>query len=221
LTQIGYHRRILLSEGLVKLKKSHMMWLGGTDYFWIAFTETEVKGGKEKKKTRHLLLVFRGVYLAHLDPRCAWICHVCFGWCVWLHPIFILRRQAYSAYLDPWCVGICHVYFGWSSRYVPRLLSKEFCVSIRLVASLKGTPKASQASREGGCGVVGWQGLKMDSGDIADLMPRFTRRPSGVEDNAFPRRGGWWGLARQDDLRYVIIKSKVVSLICIYVYVIS
>jgi hypothetical protein len=30
----------------------------------------------------------------------------------------------------------------------------------------------------------------MKSGDIADLMPRFMRRPSGVEDNAFPRRGG-------------------------------
>jgi hypothetical protein len=28
----------------------------------------------------------------------------------------------------------------------------------------------------------------MDSGNIADLMPRFMRRPSGVEDNAFPRR---------------------------------
>jgi hypothetical protein len=53
----------------VKLKKSHVMWLGGTDYFGTTFTETEVKGGKEKKKMRHLLLVFRGVYLAHLDPR--------------------------------------------------------------------------------------------------------------------------------------------------------
>jgi hypothetical protein len=28
----------------------------------------------------------------------------------------------------------------------------------------------------------------MDSGDIVDLTPHFTRRPSGVEDNAFPRR---------------------------------
>jgi hypothetical protein len=37
--------------------------------------------------------------------------------------------------------------------------------------------------------VAGWQGLKMDSGDIADLTPHFTRRPSGVEDNAFPKRG--------------------------------
>jgi hypothetical protein len=53
------------------------------------------------------------------------------------------------------------------------------------------------------------------------LIPHFMRRPSGVEDNAFPRRGGWWGLAHQDDLRYVIIKSKAVSLICIYVHVIS
>jgi hypothetical protein len=30
----------------------------------------------------------------------------------------------------------------------------------------------------------------MDSGDIADLMLHFTRRPFGVEDNAFPRREG-------------------------------
>jgi hypothetical protein len=65
------------------------------------------------------------------------------------------------------------------------------CVSTRLVAPImKVAPRASQASREGGCGVAGWQGLKMDSGDIADLMPRFTRRPSGIEDNAFLRRGG-------------------------------
>jgi hypothetical protein len=66
-----------------------------------------------------------------------------------------------------------------------------FCVSIRLVApTMKVAPRASQASREGGCGVAGWQDLKMESGDIAYLTPRFIRRPSGVEDNAFPRRGG-------------------------------
>jgi hypothetical protein len=56
---------------------------------------------------------------------------------------------------------------------------------------MKVAPRASQASQEGGCGVAGWQGLKMDSGDIADLMPRFMKRPSDVEDNAFPRKGGW------------------------------
>jgi hypothetical protein len=49
-----------------------------------------------------------------------------------------------------------------------------FCVSIRLVASTtEVAPRRSQASSEGGCCVVGWQGLKMDSGDIADLTPRF------------------------------------------------
>jgi hypothetical protein len=32
--------------------------------------------------------------------------------------------------------------------------------------------RASQASREGGCGVAGWQGLKTESGDIADLTPQ-------------------------------------------------
>jgi hypothetical protein len=55
---------------------------------------------------------------------------------------------------------------------------------------MKVAPRASQASREGGCGMVGWQDLKTESGDIADLTPRFMRRPSGIEDNAFPRRGG-------------------------------
>jgi hypothetical protein len=29
----------------------------------------------------------------------------------------------------------------------------------------------------------------MDSGDIADLMPHFMRRPFGVEDNAFSKKG--------------------------------
>jgi hypothetical protein len=65
------------------------------------------------------------------------------------------------------------------------------CVSTRLMApTMKVARRESQASREGGCGVAGWQGLKMDSGDIADLKPHFTRRPSGVENNAFPRREG-------------------------------
>jgi hypothetical protein len=64
------------------------------------------------------------------------------------------------------------------------------CVLTRLVALImKVAPRASQASREGGCGVAGWQGLKTESGDIADLMPRFTRRPFGVEDNAFFKKG--------------------------------
>jgi hypothetical protein len=30
----------------------------------------------------------------------------------------------------------------------------------------------------------------MDSGDIVDFMPCFMRKPSGVEDNAFLRKGG-------------------------------
>jgi hypothetical protein len=45
--------------------------------------------------------------------------------------------------------------------------------------------RASQASREGGCGVVGWQGLKMDSGDIAYLMPHLTRRPLALRTTPF------------------------------------
>jgi hypothetical protein len=40
---------------------------------------------------------------------------------------------------------------------------------------MKVAPRASQASREGGCGVAGWQGLKTESGDIADLMPHFKK----------------------------------------------
>jgi hypothetical protein len=64
------------------------------------------------------------------------------------------------------------------------------CVLTRLVAlTMKVAPRASQASREGGSGVAGWQGLKTESGDIADLMPRFMRRPSGIEDNAFFKKG--------------------------------
>jgi hypothetical protein len=63
-------------------------------------------------------------------------------------------------------------------------------VSQSLVPKAEGAPISGLASREGGSGVAGWQGLKMDSGDIVDLMPHFTRRPSGVEDNAFPRWGG-------------------------------
>jgi hypothetical protein len=60
------------------------------------------------------------------------------------------------------------------------------CVSTRLMApTMKVARRASQASREGGCGVAGWQGLKMDSGDIADLTPHFTRRPSRVETMPF------------------------------------
>jgi hypothetical protein len=78
--------------------------------------------------------------------------------------------------------------------YALRLLSGDsLCLNqvCWLVApKIKKVPRASQASREGGCGVAGWQGLKMDSGNIADLIPHFMRRPSGVEDNAFPRRGG-------------------------------
>jgi hypothetical protein len=46
-------------------------------------------------------------------------------------------------------------------------------VSIRLVAlTMEVAPRACQASREVGCGVAGWQDLKMESGNIADLTPR-------------------------------------------------
>jgi hypothetical protein len=54
--------------------------------------------------------------------------------------------------------------------------SESICVSIRLVAPKEEVPISSLASHEGGCGVAGWQGLKMDSGDIADLMPCFYKK---------------------------------------------
>jgi hypothetical protein len=46
-------------------------------------------------------------------------------------------------------------------------------VSQSLVPKAEGVPISGLASQEGGSGVAGWQDLKMDSGDIADLMPHF------------------------------------------------
>jgi hypothetical protein len=52
-------------------------------------------------------------------------------------------------------------------------IRRMLCVSIRIVAlTMEVAPRASQASREGGCGVAGWQDLKTESGNIADLTPR-------------------------------------------------
>jgi hypothetical protein len=60
------------------------------------------------------------------------------------------------------------------------------CVSIRLVAlTKKVAPMASQASREGGCGVAGWQGLKTESGDIADLTPHAGEDPPALRTTPF------------------------------------
>jgi hypothetical protein len=67
-----------------------------------------------------------------------------------------------------------------------RLHSDIVCVSTRLVApTMKVAPRASQASREGGCGVVGWQGLKTESGDIADLTPRARQDPPVLRTTPF------------------------------------
>jgi hypothetical protein len=46
-------------------------------------------------------------------------------------------------------------------------------------------PRASQVSREGGCGVAGWQDLKTESGDIADLMPRARQDPPALRTTPF------------------------------------
>jgi hypothetical protein len=50
---------------------------------------------------------------------------------------------------------------------------------------MKVAPRASQASREGGCGVVGWQGLKMDSGDIAHLTSHAREDPLALRTTPF------------------------------------
>jgi hypothetical protein len=80
---------------------------------------------------------------------------------------------------------------------------------------MKVVPRASQASREGGCGVAGWQGLKTESGDIADLTPRARQDPPALRTRLSKKGRMMRILPHQDDLRYVIIKSKAVSLICI------
>jgi hypothetical protein len=64
-------------------------------------------------------------------------------------------------------------------------------VSIRLMAwKTKGVPISSLVSREGGCGVPGWQGLKTESGGIADLMPRAREDPSALRTTPFQEMVG-------------------------------
>jgi hypothetical protein len=46
-------------------------------------------------------------------------------------------------------------------------------------------PRESQASREGGCGVAGWQDMKMESGDIADLTPHAREHPPALRTTSF------------------------------------
>jgi hypothetical protein len=53
---------------------------------------------------------------------------------------------------------------------------------------MKVAPRESQASREEGCGVAGWQGLKTESGDIADLTPRARQDPLALR--TMPFQGG-------------------------------
>jgi hypothetical protein len=60
------------------------------------------------------------------------------------------------------------------------------CVSIKLVVLIvKMAPMASHASREGGRRVVGWQDLKMESGDIVDLTPRAREDPPALRTTPF------------------------------------
>jgi hypothetical protein len=73
--------------------------------------------------------------------------------------------------------------------YALRLLSGDsLClnqVCWLVVLKTKKVPRASQASREGGCGVAGWQGLKMESGDIVDLTPRARQDPLALRTTPF------------------------------------
>jgi hypothetical protein len=60
------------------------------------------------------------------------------------------------------------------------------CVSTGFMAPKdEEVPSASQASREGGCGVVGWQDLKIESGDIAYLTPRAREDPPALRTTLF------------------------------------
>jgi hypothetical protein len=52
-------------------------------------------------------------------------------------------------------------------------------------AETEVVPRASQASRERRCGVAGWQGLKIDNGDITDLMPHAREAPPALRITHF------------------------------------
>jgi hypothetical protein len=78
-----------------------------------------------------------------------------------------VHTRVCSAYLDLWRAGICSVCLGWYACCTFSLYLEDACVSIRLLASkTKGAPMSSQASREGGCGVEDWRGLRMKFGDV-------------------------------------------------------
>ena len=81
-------------------------------------------------------------------------------------------RWAYPAYLDPWYAGIVLLCLGWFALCV-YVLQSESCVS-QWLCQIWRASRTSLASREGGCGVVGQQDLRMKKkrGDIADLMPQ-------------------------------------------------
>jgi hypothetical protein len=64
-----------------------------------------------------------------------------------------------------------------------RLCLNQVCWLV--VPKTKKVPRASQASREGGCGVAGWQDLKMESGDIAYLTPRAREDPLALRTMPF------------------------------------
>jgi hypothetical protein len=73
-------------------------------------------------------------------------------------------------------------------------------------------PRARQASREGGCGVAGWQGLKMESGNIADLTPRARQDPPVLRTTPFQEGEDDEDIGMPGRLTTCNIKSKVVPI---------
>jgi hypothetical protein len=69
---------------------------------------------------------------------------------------------------------------------VLHVIQRILCVSIWLVAPTTDVVlRASQANRDGGCGVAGWQDLKTESGDIVDLTPCARQDPLALRTTPF------------------------------------
>jgi hypothetical protein len=69
--------------------------------------------------------------------------------------------------------------------------------------------------------VAGWQGLKTESGDIADLTPYARQDPPVLRTTPFQEGEDDEDIGTPGRPTICDIKSKAVSLICIYVHVIS
>jgi hypothetical protein len=155
--------------------------------------------------------------LVHLDPWRIEVCFVCFGWCAW----FATKIQFASA-------GI----FSSSGPSVCRSMSCPFWVICSCASRLHSEDcfvsqsgwwrrqrkwrqgQVKLAEKEVWCGRLArledgqWRYCRFDAMFYEKTLQRWGQRLS--------KKGRMMRiLARQDDLRYVIIKSKAVSLICI------